>query len=38
MSNVSPKTEYVCSFTNLSGGINLFDPEYALKANETPLM
>ena len=38
MSSVQPKTEYVASFTNLSGGINLFDPEYALKANETPLM
>ena len=36
MANVSPKVEYIASFTNLSGGINLFDPEYALQPNERP--
>ena len=31
----SPKREYVLDFSNLSGGINLWDPDYRLKSNES---
>ncbi|MBP3210191.1 MAG: hypothetical protein J6M64_09860 [Oscillospiraceae bacterium] len=34
----SPKREYVLDFSNLSGGINLWDPDYRLKSNESPEM
>ena len=34
----SPKKEYVLDFSNLSGGINLWDPDYRLKSNESPEM
>ncbi len=34
----SPKREYVLDFSNLCGGINLFDPETRLKANESSEM
>ena len=38
MSSVKPKTEYVLNFTNLQGGLNIYDPEYMLASNETPEM
>ena len=34
----SPKKEYVIDFSNLSGGLNLWDPDYRLKSNESPEM
>ena len=34
----SPKSEYVQSFDNLYGGLNLKDADYRLKANESPEM
>ena len=38
MSSVKPKSEYVLNFTNLQGGLNIYDPEYMLASNETPEM
>ena len=34
----SPKREYVLDYSNLCGGINLWDPDYRLKNNESPEM
>ena len=34
----SPKKEYVLETSSLSGGINLWDPDYRLKNNESPEM
>ena len=34
----SPKKEYVLDYSNLCGGINLWDPDYRLKPNESPEM
>ena len=34
----SPKREYVLEHSNLCGGINLWDPDYRLKNNESPEM
>ena len=34
----SPKREYVLDYSNLCGGINLWDPDYRLKSNESPEM
>ncbi|MBP3209468.1 MAG: hypothetical protein J6M64_06160 [Oscillospiraceae bacterium] len=34
----SPKKEYVLDFSNLYGGINLWDPDYRLKPSESPEM
>ncbi|MBR0391003.1 MAG: hypothetical protein IJK38_01635, partial [Oscillospiraceae bacterium] len=34
----SPKSEYVQEFGNLTGGLNLRDADYRLKANESPEM
>ncbi len=34
----SPKKEYVLDYSNLCGGINLWDPETRLKPNESPEM
>ena len=33
-----PKREYVQSFENLNGGLNLYDLDYLLKSNESPEM
>lgn len=33
-----PKTEYVQTFENLNGGLNLYDLDYLLKPNESPEM
>ena len=33
-----PKTEYVANFENLTGGMNIFDLEYKLKPNESPML
>ena len=35
---VAPKHEYVLDFSNLCGGINLWDPDYRMKSNESPEM
>ena len=35
---VTPSREYTLEFTNLCGGINLRDPDYRMKANESPEM
>lgn len=35
---VDPKGEYVMSFENLNGGLNIHDLEYQLKPNESPDM
>ena len=35
---ISPKREYSLEFSNLCGGMNLRDPDYRLKANESPEM
>jgi len=32
------KTEYVYALSNLSGGLNLWDPDYGLKSSESPEM
>ena len=32
----SPNKEYAVTFDNLNGGINRYDPDYRLKANESP--
>ena len=34
----APKKEYVVDCSNLCGGINLWDPDYRLKPNESPEM
>ena len=34
----SPKKEYVLDYSNLYGGINLWEPDYRLKPNESPEM
>ena len=34
----TPKTEYVVNFEKLTGGLNIFDPDYRLKTNESPDM
>ena len=34
----APKKEYVLDYSNLCGGINLWDPDYRLKPNESPEM
>ena len=34
----SPKKEYVLDYSNLCGGINLWDPDYRLKSSESPEM
>ena len=34
----SPKKEYVLDYSNLYGGINIWDPDYRLKPNESPEM
>ena len=34
----SPNKEYAIIFDNLNGGINRYDPDYRLKANESPEM
>lgn len=34
----SPKKEYAAGFAALSGGLNLFDPPYRLKSDESPDM
>ena len=34
----TPKTEYVVDFEKLIGGLNLYDPDYRLKLNESPDM
>ncbi|MBP5222240.1 MAG: hypothetical protein J6Z35_03655, partial [Lachnospiraceae bacterium] len=34
----APKKEYVLDYSNLCGGLNLWDPDYRLKASETPEM
>ncbi len=34
----TPNKEYSVSFPSLNGGINRYDPDYALKANESPEM
>ena len=34
----SPNKEYSVSFPSLNGGINRYDPDYALRANESPEM
>ena len=34
----SPKKEYVLDYSNLYGGINLWDPDYRLKPSESPEM
>ena len=34
----SPKSEYVQEFGNLTGGLNLRDADYRLRANESPEM
>ena len=34
----SPKKEYVLDYSNLCGGINLWDPDYRLKPSESPEM
>ena len=34
----SPKKEYVLDYSNLCGGLNLWDPDYRLKTNESPEM
>ena len=36
--NVKPKKEYVLDYSNLCGGLNLWDPDYRLKPNESPEM
>ena len=33
-----PKKEYVLDYSNLCGGINLWDPDYRLKSSESPEM
>ncbi|MBO7524244.1 MAG: hypothetical protein J6T79_01920, partial [Verrucomicrobia bacterium] len=33
-----PKKEYVLDYSNLCGGLNLWDPDYRLKPNESPEM
>ena len=32
----APKKEYVLDYSNICGGINLWDPDYRLKPNESP--
>ena len=34
----TPKSEYIVNFPELTGGLNLYDPDYRLKANESPDM
>ena len=34
----SPKKEYVLDYSNLCGGLNLWDPDYRLKPVESPEM
>ena len=34
----SPNREYAQSFTNFTGGINIWEPDYGLKASESPDM
>lgn len=34
----TPKTEYVVNFERLTGGLNLYAPDYRLKVNESPDM
>ncbi|MBP3208388.1 MAG: hypothetical protein J6M64_00575, partial [Oscillospiraceae bacterium] len=34
----SPKKEYVLDYSNLYGGLNLWDPDYRLKPSESPEM
>lgn len=34
----SPKREHSCSFPELSGGINLWELDYRLRAGESPEM
>ena len=34
----SPKKEYVLDYSNLYGGINLWDPDYRLNPHESPEM
>ena len=34
----TPKTEYIVNFPALTGGLNLYDPDYRLDANESPDM
>ena len=33
-----PKKEYVQNFSNFTGGINIWEPDYGLKLNESPEM
>ena len=35
---MTPNKEYAITFDNLNGGINRYDPDYRLKANESPEM
>ena len=35
---VKPKKEYALDYSNLCGGLNLWDPDYRLKPNESPEM
>ena len=37
-SQVKPKKEYALDYSNLCGGLNLWDPDYRLKPNESPEM
>ena len=34
----TPKKEYITNFERLTGGLNLYDPDYRLKTNESPDM
>lgn len=34
----TPKSEYVVNFEKLTGGLNIFDPDYRLATNESPDM
>ena len=35
---VKPKKEYALDYSNLCGGLNLWDPDYRLKPSESPEM
>ena len=34
----TPKREYTVNFEKLTGGLNIYDPDYRLKLNESPDM
>ena len=38
MNGITPNREYSAAFSNLCGGINLRDPDYRMKASESPEM